>query len=245
MGTVVTLDCYVDSATTRDELEGSFDAAIQLLFDADETFSLWKPESPMSRVRSGALRLSDAPGAVREVLDACEVARAASGGWFDPWALRGGVDPTGYVKGWAAQRALAPFAAIGALGAVVNAAGDVATFGVPARGQRFRVGIADPAATRRLACVVTVEGGVATSGTYERGDHLINPHSSEHAAVVASATVCGPDLGLADALATALCVGGDEVLTLLEALAGYEGLVIGFDGTWSRTAAFPFAPDAR
>lgn len=244
MGTVVTLDCYLDSATGTEALEGSFDAAIELLHDADATFSLWKPESPMSKVRSGALRRSDAPSAVREVLDACEVARSVSGGWFDPWALGGGVDPTGYVKGWAAQRALAPFAAIGALGAVVNAAGDVATFGVPARGQRFRVGVADPTATQRLACVVNVEGGIATSGTYERGAHLVNPHVGAHTTVVASATVCGPDLGLADALATALCVGGDDVLTRLEALACYEGLAIGFDGTWSHTAAFPFASDA-
>ena len=27
-----------------------------------------------------------------------------SGGWFDPWAMPGGVDPTGLVKGWAVDR---------------------------------------------------------------------------------------------------------------------------------------------
>jgi thiamine biosynthesis lipoprotein ApbE len=52
--------------------------------------------------------------------------------------------------------------------------------------------------------------------------------------------VTGPDLGLADALATALAVGGDEVLTLLKDVEGYEGFTIGHDGAWKWTNGFPF-----
>ena len=73
----------------------------------DDVFSTWKPESPVSRLRRGEIRLEDAPPEVAEVLELCRRAREASDGWFDPWAMPGGVDPTGLVKGWAAQRALA------------------------------------------------------------------------------------------------------------------------------------------
>ena len=243
MGTVVTIDCYLEGDVEPVGLSEAFDAAVAILHDADETFSLWKPDSPMSMVRAGTTRLVDAPGVVREVLDACEAARSASGGCFDPWALPGGVDPTGYVKGWAAQRALGAFASLPVLGAIVNAAGDVATLGTPEHGAPFRIGIADPAAPNRLACVATVVGGIATSGTYERGAHLVDPHSGARRTAVASATVCGADLGLADALATALAVGGDEVLEELERLGGCEALAIRRDGTWAHTSSFPFADD--
>ena len=64
-----------------------------------------------------------------------------------------------------------------------------------------------PADPSRLACIVETPGAVATSGTYERGNHLVNPFTST-ASSTASATVTGPDLSLADALATALAVAG-------------------------------------
>ena len=40
-----------------------------------------------------------------QVVGLCEQAKLASAGWFDPWGLPGGFDPTGLVKGWAAHEA--------------------------------------------------------------------------------------------------------------------------------------------
>ena len=71
--------------------------------------------------------------------------------------------------------------------------------------------------------------------------HLIDPHSQRRIARAASASVCGPDLGLADALATALAVAGDAGLDFIEELAGYEALVISSDG-WRWTDNFRFEP---
>ena len=111
------------------------------------------------------------------MLARCAVARDLSGGWFDPWAVPGGFDPSGYVKGWAAQHALAAFGGNGICGVLVNAAGDIATAGGPGDGRPFRVGITDPRSPHQLAEIVELTGAIATSGTYERGDHLIDPHS--------------------------------------------------------------------
>ncbi len=65
---------------------------------------------------------------------------------------------------------------------------------------------------------------MATSGPYERGAHLIDPATGRPASRAASATVTGPSLALADALATGVAVGGDEALALVAGLPGYAGL---------------------
>ena len=244
MGTVVTIDVYTRPGTAPPDLAAvrrQLRQGVAILHRADEVFSTWLPGSPVSRIRRGELAAADAPPEVAEVMAACGRARDISGGWFDPWAMPGGFDPTGYVKGWAAQRALAELAAGCVAGAVVNAAGDVAVAGGLPSGEHFRIGIADPAAPRQLAGIAEVTGAIATSGSYERGDHLTDPRTGQPASRVASASVTGPDLGLADALATALAVAGPACLTFIEPLAGYEALLIGFDGTRSQTAGFPLA----
>jgi thiamine biosynthesis lipoprotein len=157
--------------------------------------------------------------------------------------MPGGVDPTGYVKGWAAQRALADLASSGVSGAMVNAAGDIANVGGPDGSTPFRIGIVQPFSPGDLACVVELTGAIATSGSYERGCHLIDPRTGRPGTRAASASVSGPDLGLADALATALVVAGEEGLGWFDALDDYEALVVFFDGTWRWTDGFPFTFD--
>ncbi len=242
MGTVVTIDLFGEGGAAPDAAHVRGARARAVLQRADAVFSTWKEQSPISQLRRGEITVRDAPPEVATVLAACESARSLSRGWFDPWALPGGVDPSGYVKGWAAQRALDELAGPGVTGAIVNAAGDIATFGRPGPGRPFRVGILDPDDRRRLACVVEVRGAIATSGTYERGEHLVDPRTGQCASRVASASVTGPDLGLADALATALVVAGEEGLGFIEPIDGYEGFIIGYDGSRRWTAHFPQAP---
>jgi thiamine biosynthesis lipoprotein len=245
MGTIVTIDVYTTAGVSDAEvaeLGGQLDRARAILHHADEVFSTWQPHSPISRLRSGEITGAQAPAAVAEVLERCATARELSSGWFDPWAMPGGIDPTGYVKGWAAQNALAAFSARHIVGAIVNAAGDIASFGGLGNGKPFRIGIADPFSPRHLAEIVELAGAIATSGSYERGSHLIDPHLGRPSARAASASVTGPDLGLADALATGLAVAGTPGLAFIEPLENYEALIIGFDGSRRWTERFPFAP---
>jgi thiamine biosynthesis lipoprotein len=245
MGTVITIDIYpletADDAPGDDVRRRLADART-VLERADQVFSTWRPDSPVSRLRRGEITAADAPPEVAVVMGACDKARQLSDGWFDPWAMPGGFDPTGYVKGWAAQRALAALEGLAMSGVLVNAAGDIASAGAQPSGAPFRVGIADPDEPLRLAEIVELTGCIATSGTYERGSHLIDPRSGQPTARVASASVIGPDLGLADALATAIAVAGPGGLALIEPLAGYEALIIGLDGRREWTSRFPFAP---
>jgi len=253
MGTIVIIDVYAvtgpigedhNAERPSPELSKQLGEAVAILHRADATFSTWRPDSPVSRLRRGEITSAQAPAEVAEVLERCAAARDLSGGWFDPWAMPGGFDPSGFVKGWAAQNALAAFRGDSIAGVLVNAAGDIASAGGPGDGRPFRIGITDPRSPRRLAEIVDLTGAIATSGTYERGDHLIDPHSGRPTARAASASVTGPDLGLADALATALAVAGEPGLALIERLDGYEALIIDADGSRQRTTRFPVAPAA-
>ncbi|HET9076895.1 MAG TPA: FAD:protein FMN transferase [Acidimicrobiales bacterium] len=248
MGTVVSISWWSD-ADHAGACREAVATACRRLHDTDRRFSTWIPDSPMNRVRRGELKPADDP-LIAGVLDRCAELREVSAGWFDPWAGPGGVDPTGMVKGWAAELACGDIAEGGASAALVNAGGDIATHGAPpadpgATGPPgWRVGIRHPWRPDALAGVVFLPPGgtVATSGVYERGPHLWEPGTGAPAPAAASATVCGPSLTVADALATALAVGRDEVLTVLEAGGEYEGWLIGPDGSETGTPGFPWVP---
>jgi thiamine biosynthesis lipoprotein len=247
MGTAVVFSVH---APDGPEVRAAVAEACAVLHRADDVFSTWKPWSPMSRLRRGAARLDELDdtdaGEIASVLALCLQARATTGGWFDPWALPGGVDPTGVVKGWALEQALAVLDARG-LTAMVNGGGDIAWCGIAPDGG-WRLGVRHPWVADGLACVVTGDGvnrAIATSAAYERGAHFVDPTSGRRTrGVLASATVVGPDLAVADALATALVVGGRPVLARIEDLqvadGRYEAYGIGHDGSEWWTPGFPF-----
>lgn len=238
MGTVVSIDVRprgLPMVRTR----AAVAQACEVLQRADEVFSLFRPDTPLSRLCRGEIEVSDCPPEVGDVIALCEQARLASAGWFDPWRLPGGFDPTGLVKGWAAREAAGVLREAGLGAGMINAAGDITTFGAPAGHHAWRIGVRSPDSADQLACVIEVPGGaVATSGLYERGAHVWDVVGGCPAAGVASATVCGPDLALADAFATGLVAAGRAGLDAVSA-AGYEALLLLEGGESVSTAEFP------
>jgi len=219
-------------------------SACTRLHELDAIFSTWKPKSPISRFRAGLLRLDDAPGEMTRVMALCEEARALSRGWFDPWAMPGGFDPTGLVKGWAVAEALEVLRVAGVKAAMVNGGGDIAVLGSPAKTPAWRIGIRHPWRPEALACVLEIDGAVATSGCYERGPHLINPKDGRMMFATASASVVGANLAICDALATALVVADEEGPDLARNLGGYESYLIQSDGTEHASAGIRFASES-
>lgn len=208
---------------------------------ADEVFSTFKPQSPMSRLRRGEIELEEAPPEVAEVLELSRLVREVTDGWFDPWSMPGGVDPTGIVKGWAAQRALAVLKTSGVPGALINAGGDIGVYGHPEDGQAWRIAVRDHVSAERSLITVEIDGdgAVATSGNYERGAHLLDPKRGRPATRLASATVIGRDLAFSDALATAVFVSDGRLLDRIGTLRGYHALVVDVEGVVRASAGFP------
>ena len=120
-------------------------------------------------------------------------------------------DPSGYVKGWAADKGIEILKSNGAQNIQINCAGDLSLAGGFENGKPWNIGIRHPEEKHTIVKVFDImDGAIATSGTYERGAHIRDPHTGLIALGARSATVYGPDGGLADALATALVVAGRD-----------------------------------
>lgn len=126
----------------------------------------------------------------------------------DPRPALAPLDPSGLVKGWALERAVDRLVGAGVSRLCINAGGDVVVRG-SAPDEPWRIGIQHPWQRDKVADVLFVtSGAVATSGRSERGDHVIDPRCGYPARGLVSATVVGPDLAIADALATAAIAYG-------------------------------------
>jgi FAD:protein FMN transferase len=236
MGTVVTVDIRGDDGTD-DQVEAIFEWFRQV----DDRFSAWKPDSEVSRFARGELRLDQLSDDLREVLAACEEVEVLSGGVFDIRRHRpdGLPDPTGLVKGWSVDRAVAMLQAWGATDFSVNAGGDAVVRGRPTPDRPWRVGIQHPFIRDKVAAVVAgSDFAIATSGTYERGEHILDARAGALPTDLASMTVVGPELALADAYATAAFAMGRGGLGWLDAIPGYSGCAITSDAQQVWTPGF-------
>jgi FAD:protein FMN transferase len=215
----------------------------------DELFSTWRDDSEIRRVGDGRLALCDASPEVMEVVATCAELRALTGGAFDievgahpsvpPAPGRAALDPSGYVKGWAMDRAAERLVAAGASELTASAGGDVVVRSSEPGRRRWRVGIQHPWERDRLASVVHLDSGaVATSGRYERGDHVFDPRTGRPAAGLMSVTVVGQDLGAADAFATAAMAMGEDGIDWLAGLSDVEAMAITDDRRVLVTSGF-------
>ena len=218
------------SFTMSDPLPASvFQPACDWLHWVEAVFSTFKADSQITRIHTGDLDPQDADPLVREVLDACDDLYVRSDGVFDMYA-RGKLDPAGLVKGWAVERAAAILEEQGARNFTINAGGDIAVRGERAPGQPWTTGVRPPLHADQIIKVIThttTPTAIATSGAYERGDHVVDTRDDGPVRSCLSATVTGPDLGMADAYATIVFVMGSDGLTwLLQQPGGYEGYVV-------------------
>lgn len=223
MGTAVGFDVRTPGA------EGAVRGAVDFLRWVDETFSVYRADSQISMIGRGELAVDDARPEVREVLVRCGELREETNGWFDH---EGGgnhgqpLDPSGYVKGWSIDRASELLRFDGFDRFCINAGGDVVAVGRPDGRNPWRVGIRNPGNAAEIATVVAVaDAAVATSGTYERGEHIWSPGSSPSDRP-RSVTIMGPELGVADALATAAFAAGGDAPGWLHRFPEYRLLVL-------------------
>src|SRR5262245_4251785 len=239
MGTAISVQ--IADPLPQPDLERLADEAFAWFHEIDRRFSTYRDDSEITRLDRRECSLADCSPIVCDVLDACTALATATNGFFDLHAT-GRLDPSGYVKGWAVERASDRLVAAGVVNHCINAGGDVRVRGEEAPGVPWRVGIRHPFEADKLAWVVAgTDLGVATSGTYERGFHVHDPRHGRAARGLCSVSVVGPDLGLADAYATAGVAMGLPGLDWLAALDGYETAVVTAAGEAYRSEGLPFA----
>ncbi len=209
---------------------------IQHLHAVDRVFSTYRPDSVISRLGRGALALADCPPEVAEVLALGEEASRSSGGAFGVHlpGPDGAVvlDPSGVVKGWAADRAAESLRGLPGTDFCLSAGGDIVCRTVDPDGPPWRIGVEDPRDPRRLVAVVPIgTGAVATSGSAHRGQHVVDARTGRPPVGIASVTVVADSLTDADIDATAAYAQGPDAASWLGARPGRSGLVVWADGS--------------
>lgn len=242
MGTAVSVE--ICEPLPRERLAELADEAFAWFREVDQRFSTFKATSEVTRLDRGEVSLADCAADTRLVLDECARLWQDTHGYFDVYAT-GRLDPSGYVKGWSVQVASDRLAAAGAVNHCVNAGGDVRVRGTASDGGPWRVGVLHPWDRPKVAwTLVVTDAAIATSGIYERGRHIVDPFRGGEPSGLASVTVVGDNLAIADAYATAAVAMGEAGMDWLAGLTGFECAVITEDGRAYLSDGMPVEPVA-
>lgn len=146
----------------------------------------------------------------------------------------------GIGKGYAADRAQQVLKARGISSGIVNAAGDLTTWGTQLNGKPWTIGIADPdERTQPFSAMNISNMAIATSGNYEkyvtiggkRYSHTIDPKTGLPVSGIKSVSILCRSAELADALATPVMVMGVNVgLDLINQLQQVACVIIDDSG---------------
>jgi FAD:protein FMN transferase len=142
----------------------------------------------------------------------------------------------GIGKGYAADKAKQILQNLSIKSGIVNAAGDLITWGEQLNGSAWTIGIADPEQSGRPFSSLNISNmAIATSGNYEkfviidgkRYSHTIDPKTGLPVSGIKSVSIICPSAELADALATPVVVMGVKVgLNLINQLKHVECVII-------------------
>ncbi|MCF2443460.1 FAD:protein FMN transferase [Dyadobacter sp. CY345] len=143
-------------------------------------------------------------------------------------------------KGYAADRGRNIMMARGIKAGIVNASGDMSTWGKQPNGKDWIVGITNPFDTEKLLGKIALkQAAVATSGNYEkfveiegkRFSHIINPLTGYPATGVASVTVVGPEAEMANGFSTSLVVlGVQKGMEVIRQYSDYQCIFVSDNG---------------
>ena len=139
-------------------------------------------------------------------------------------------------KGYAADKAKELLISKQVVGGVINASGDLTTWGTKATGEKWLIGIANPLNKDKVfSWLPIVESSVATSGNYEKYvtfkekkySHIIDPRTGYPTSGINSVSIFAKTAEISDALATAVFImGKDSGLFLINQLDGIDVIVI-------------------
>lgn len=143
-------------------------------------------------------------------------------------------------KGYAADKAKRLLQEKGIIGGIINASGDMNSWGTQPSTIPWKVAVVNPMDTSKNYGLFELKNrAVVTSGNYEkyvmidgeRYAHIIDPRTGMPTQGILSVTVFAAKAEMADALATAVFVMGDEVgLHLINQLPNVEAIIVKNDG---------------
>nr|WP_297786190.1 FAD:protein FMN transferase [uncultured Allomuricauda sp.] len=153
-------------------------------------------------------------------------------------------------KGYAADRAKDLLVSKDVKGGIINASGDLTTWGTKVTGEKWLVGIANPLSKDKVfSWLPVVESSVATSGNYEKyitlnGEkysHIIDPRTGYPTKGINSVSIFAKQAELCDALATAVFTMGRDVgLHMINQIDGVEAVVVDSENKVHKSSGIMF-----
>jgi thiamine biosynthesis lipoprotein len=215
------------TVAVTDEIEAAiFSETFNIFKRVDERFSTYKETSEMSAINRGELSPDTYSKQMRDVLKKCDEFKKSTNGYFDIFK-RDKIDPSGLVKGWSIGLVVDYLKKENIRNFFIDAGGDVYAGGQNEQGNAWSVGIRHPLQKDKQAKYVQLNySAIATSGNYERGLHLYNPFTNAPADYWLSVSVIGPDIVVADVLATTAFVMGEAGPAYISTVSGYEAFFI-------------------
>ncbi len=147
----------------------------------------------------------------------------------------------GIGKGYAAERARYVMKTLGVESGIVNASGDLTTWGLQPNGKPWTIGIANPNSSHELFSYLDVTNmAVATSGNYEKFamingkkySHTIDPRTGLPVSGIKSVTIITLNAEIADAMATPVMIMGIKTgLNLINQMKDIEAIMIDDNNT--------------
>ena len=148
-------------------------------------------------------------------------------------------------KGYAADKAKTLLISKGVPSGIINASGDMNTWGKQPNNEDWKVAITNPMNKNKVFALLPItNGAVVTSGNYEkyvnfngkRYTHIIDPRTGYPSTGIISVTVFAPKAELADALATSVFVMGKEAgLDRINQLPKIECIIIDDKGNITKS----------
>ena len=140
-------------------------------------------------------------------------------------------------KGYAADKARELMQSIGIKSGIINAAGDISTWGTQIDGKPWRIGVNNPFETGETIEILEFsnEKAVATSGNYEkyaeingkRYSHIINPKTGFPSTELTSVTVFGESAEMCNGFSTSIMVlGSKKGIKLLKKHPEYQYIIL-------------------
>ena len=139
-------------------------------------------------------------------------------------------------KGYAADKTRELMKSFGVKAGIINASGDISTWGTQPDGTPWAIGINNPFRDDTIAAVLYLkENAVTTSGSYEkyaeingkRYSHIMNPITGYPSTGLTSVTVVGPNATMANGFSTSIMVlGRKKGLKLIKKFPDYQYLLI-------------------
>lgn len=153
----------------------------------------------------------------------------------------------GIAKGYIVDAGVDLLKVAGFKDVLVEAGGDLTASGSKSSNSPWTIGLQDPrkAIGEILTRVALRDRSLATSGDYlqsytldQSSHHILDPRTGFSPPDFSSVSVSAPSASLADGLATALMVMGQEGLELIDSLSDCEAFTISKDGCIKRTTGF-------